>query len=72
MRVIDLTAELANLKVFWLSKDQSTSHRERKKEENVDRRGGGKIMLRSGQGWTLMVSMMVSFCAVLFPTRCLG
>ena len=29
----------------------------RKKEEKVDRRRGGKIILRSGQGWTLLAQL---------------
>ena len=42
------------LKVFWHSKDNSAGHSARKKEEKVDKRRGGKIILRSGHGWTLL------------------
>ena len=42
------------LKVFWLSKDNSAGHSARKKEEKVDRRRGGKMILKSRQGWTLL------------------
>ena len=43
------------LKVFLVSKDNSAGHSARKrKEEKVDRRGCGEIILRSGQGWTLL------------------
>ena len=43
------------LKVFWLSKEDPTGHREREiiKEEEVDRIRGGKRILKSGQEWTL-------------------
>ncbi|MEW8547783.1 MAG: hypothetical protein AB2693_30110 [Candidatus Thiodiazotropha sp.] len=40
-----------------VSKDNSEGHIERKKKENeeeVDRRRGGKTILKSGQGWTLL------------------
>ena len=36
------------LKVFWLSKDNSEGQC-REKEEEVDRRGGGKTILKKGQ-----------------------
>ena len=45
------------LKVFWLSKDDSAGHSARKKEEKVDRRRGEKIILRRGQGWTLLAQL---------------
>ena len=40
-------------KVFWLSKDNSARHSARKRRK-VDRRRGGKIILKGGQGWTLL------------------
>ena len=42
--------------------------------ENDDvRLAGGRLCGRLLFAWlSLVVSMMVSFCAVLFPTRCLG
>ena len=43
-----------HLKVFGLSKDDSTGHSARKKE--VKKRGG-KTILRSGQGWTLLAPL---------------
>ena len=36
-------------KVFCFSKDDSTGHSKRKKEEEVDRRRDGKTILKSGQ-----------------------
>ena len=43
-------------KVFYLSKDDSAGHSARKKE-NVHIRRGGKTILRSGQGWTLLAQL---------------
>ena len=43
-----------HLKVFWLSKDDSIGHNERKKVGKVDRLRAGKTILRSGQEWTLL------------------
>ena len=40
------------LKVFWLSKDDSTGRSERKKEE-IDRGRDGKTIIKNGQEWTL-------------------
>ena len=45
------------LKVFWLSNDDSIGHCERKKKKKVDRRTGVKIILRNGQGWTLLAEL---------------
>ena len=45
------------LEVFWFSKDNLTGQSERKKEEEADRRGGGKTMLKSGQEWTLSAQL---------------
>ena len=43
------------LKVSWFSKDNSTVHSEWKKKKwyTVDRRRSGKLISKSGQGWTL-------------------
>ena len=41
------------LKVFWLSKDNSAGHSARTKKKKVDKRRGGEIISRSGQGCTL-------------------
>ena len=41
-----------HLNVFWLSKGDSTRHSERKKQEEIDRSNGGRIILESGQRWT--------------------
>ena len=38
--------------VFCFSKDNPIEHSEKKKEEEVDRRRGGKTILKSGQEWT--------------------
>ena len=50
-----------NLKVFWLSKDNSAGYSARKDkidgEDKVDRRRGGKIILRSGQGRTFLAQL---------------
>ena len=46
-----------HLKVFWLSKENSAGHSARKKKKKVDRRKGGKTILRSGQGWTLLAQI---------------
>ena len=43
--------------VFWLSKDNSAGHSAKAKEKKVDRRRDGKIILRSGQGWTLLAQL---------------
>ena len=43
--------------VFWLSKDNFAGHSAKAKEEKVDRRRDGKIILRSGQGWTLLAQL---------------
>ena len=48
--------EAGGFKVFWFSKDNSTVHSERKKEEKVDRRGG-KTIFKSGQGWTWLAQL---------------
>ena len=40
------------LKVFWLSKDSSTGHRERKKEEEVGRKRGETTIIKTGEEWT--------------------
>ena len=42
----------SHFKVFWLNKDDSTRHSDRKKKKEVDRRGG-KTILKCGQEWTL-------------------
>ena len=46
------------LKVFWLSKDNSAGRAQcREKEGKVDRNRGGKTILKSGQGWTLLARL---------------
>ena len=47
----------SHLEVFCLSKDDLKNTGKGKKEENVNRRRGGKTILRSGQGWTLLVQL---------------
>ena len=42
---------------LWLSKDGSAGYSEKKKEEKVDRRRGGKAILKSGQGWTSIAQL---------------
>ena len=44
-------------KVFWHSKDKSAGHIARTKEEKGDRKRGGKIILRSRQGWTMLAHL---------------
>ena len=39
-------------KIYWLGKDNPTGH-----DEEVDRRGGGKTISKSGQGWTPLVQL---------------
>ena len=39
-------------KVFWFSKDNPTGHIEKEKEEEADRRSGGKTVSKSRQEWT--------------------
>ena len=43
--------------VFCLSKDNSTGHGEREREENIDRRRGGKTIIMRGQGWILLAQL---------------
>ena len=38
---------------IWFTKDNPTGHSERKKEEEADRRRGGKTISKSGQEWTM-------------------
>ena len=40
-------------KVLWFSKDNPTGHCEKNKENEADRRRGGKTISKSGQEWTL-------------------
>ena len=52
-----LTLVWLHIKVIWLSKDNGTGPCERKKEEREHRRRGGKAILRSGQGWSLLAEL---------------
>ena len=44
---------LPRFKVFWLSKDSSIGHSDRKMEKEADRRRGGKTISKSGQEFAL-------------------
>ena len=46
------------LKVFWFNKDNSTGHNEWKKKKEVDRKRGGKTVLKSGQGCFLPAQLL--------------